>query len=299
MIKRIKSNCNDRRKAFTLMEVIIAITILSTLSMLVATSLSRALKAKRKIQAEVEDVSALRDTLKVMRADIYQAYNHYDFEKEIFDISQKTTTTTPGQTNNNSFNGQPAQPSAPVTQRENKREDPSTQFVGDDQKINFVTLNNGRTLANELQADFIEVGYALKECKNLTTEKNSQCLFRRVEKIVDRDVTKGGSESVLLENIKEFKLRYIGDGKKDWVKEWKSTGGLDDSTKSIFPDAVEITLAIEREMDSKKKEYSLQYVVPIHNPNNSKSKNNNASGNTFSPNSPNTFPGGNPPPPGI
>ena len=284
----------SQKKGFTLIEVIIAITILSTLSMLVATSLSRALKAKRKIQAEVEDVSALRDALKVMRADIYQAYNHYDFEKEISDIAQKPTQAgaQPGQPAGG-FVPPPTQ-TTQTTQRENKRQDPSTQFVGDDQKINFVTLNNGRTLANELQADFIEVGYSLKDCKNLTTEKNSQCLFRRVEKIVDADVTKGGTESVLLENIKEFKLRYIGDGKKDWVKEWKTSGGIDDSTKSIFPDAVEITLAIERELDGKKKEYSLQYVVPVHNPNNSKSKNNNASGSSL--NGQSNQPGTVPPP---
>lgn len=259
------------KKAFTLIEVILAITILSTLSMLIATSLSRALKAKRKIQTEVEDVSSLRDAMKVMRADIYQAYNHYDFEKEIYDIAKKPVQAQPGQAQQFPPPDQTTQ-----TQRENKREDPSTNFIGDDSKINFVTLNNGRIMANEIQADFIEVGYSLKDCKNLTTEKSSQCLFRRVEKIVDSDVTKGGNESVLLENVKEFKLRYIGDGKKDWVKEWKSMGGTDDSTKSIFPDAVEISLAIERELDGKKREYSLQYVVPVHNPNNSKSKNNYA-----------------------
>jgi len=271
VVKMIKSkNRTHTKNGFSLIEVILAVTILSTLSMLVATSLGRALKAKKKIQAEVEDVSGLRDTMKVIRADIYQAYNHFDFEKEIYDIAKKPTPSTTGQ--NPAAPPQFAPPDT-QTQRENKRQDPATHFVGDESKVNFVTLNNGRIMANEIQADFIEVGYALKDCKNLTTEKSSQCLFRRVEKIVDSDVTKGGTESVLLENVKEFKLRYIGDGKKDWVKEWKTTGGSDDSTKAIFPDAVEISLAIERELEGKKREYSLQYVVPVHNPNNSKSKN--------------------------
>lgn len=247
----------NNQKAFTLIEVILAISILATMTVLVATSLGNALKARTKIQAEVQDVSGLRDAIKIMRADLYQAYNHYDFEKEILDTAKKPPV------------GQPLKPeSATPQQRENRREDPKTDFVGDSEQVNFVTLNNGRFLANDIQADFIEVGYALKGCKNLTKDTSSQCLFRRVQKILDADVTKGGTESVLLENVKEFKLRYTGESKKDWQKEWKTTGGIDDSSKGIFPDAVEITLAIERELNGKKREYSLQYVVPLHFPNN-------------------------------
>ncbi|MES2801117.1 MAG: type II secretion system protein GspJ [Bdellovibrionota bacterium] len=250
------------KKAFTLIEVILAISILATLTVLVATTLGNALRARTKIQAEVQDVSGLRDAIKIMRADLYQAYNHYDFEKEIFDAAKKTTQK-PGQP------APPIDPNAPAA-RENKREDPKTDFVGDTEQVNFVTLNNGRFLANDIQADFVEVGYALKACKNLTKDTSSQCLFRRVQKVLDNDVTKGGTESVLLENVKEFKLRYTGESKKDWQKDWKTVGGQDDSVKGIFPDAVEITLAIERELSGKKREYSLQYVVPLHFPNNPK-----------------------------
>ncbi|AZZ37130.1 general secretion pathway protein GspJ [Bdellovibrio sp. qaytius] len=256
------------KKAFTLIEVVLAISILATMSVLVAMSLGNALKARTKIQAELQDVSGLRDAIKIMRADLYQAYNHYDFEKEILDAAKKPTP------------GQPVKPTLPPPwtnpgdppARENKREDPKTDFVGDTEQVNFVTLNNGRFLANDIQADFVEVGYALKACKNLTKDTSSQCLFRRIQKIVDADVTKGGTESVLLENVKEFKLRYTGESKKDWQKDWKTVGGQDDSVKGIFPDAVEITLAIERELNGKKREYSLQYVVPLHFPNNGTKK---------------------------
>lgn len=257
-------NVSNSKKAFTLIEVILAISILAILTVLVATTLGNALKARTKIQAEVQDVSGLRDAIKIMRADLYQAYHHYDFEKEIFDTANKSTPPQ-GQQGVPPIDGVP-KPAA----RQNKREDPKTDFVGDTDNVNFVTLNNGRFLANDIQADFTEVGYALKPCKNLTKDSSSSCLFRRVQKVLDDDVTKGGTESVLLENIKEFKLRYTGDSKKDWQKDWKTVGGQDDSVKGIFPDAVEITLAIERELQGKKREYSLQYVVPLHFPNNPK-----------------------------
>ena len=251
---------------FTLIEVVLAVSILSTLSILIATTTTRALKAKKKIQAEVSDVSSLRDTMKVIRADIHQAYNHVDFEKEISDLATKPATAAPPT----------GAPLAGPT-RENKREDPKTEFWGTETKINFVTMNNGRMTANDVQADFVEVGYELRSCRNLSKpELNSQCLFRRIQKILDKDIEKGGLETVILENVTEFSLKYLVEGKDDWIKDWKSSGGLTNSQsglpggRSIFPDAVEVTLAIERDFESKKKKYSLQYVIPVHFPNNIK-----------------------------
>ena len=69
------------KKAFTLLEVILSITILSTLSLLSTQVISRALKARTKIQAEVDDVSALRDSMRMIRTDINMAFHHRDFER--------------------------------------------------------------------------------------------------------------------------------------------------------------------------------------------------------------------------
>ena len=254
---------------FTLIEVILAITILSTLTVLTTQALSRALKAKTKIQTEVDDVSSLRDTMRMIRADVNLAYHHRDFEKEIYDLVIKPTPPT----------GQP-NPAFPVNQpqaaqvREAKRFDPVTHFVGTEDKMDFVTMNNSRTTANSRQADFTEVGYSLKACRNLTDpSKTSKCLYRRTQLIIDEDVTAGGTEVVLLENISEFKIRYIGEGKQDWVGTWKTTNGGDSATVGRYPELVEVSMAIERENDRKKRTYSMQFVIPIHFPNNPPSKN--------------------------
>ena len=68
----------------------------------------------------------------------------------------------------------------------------------------------------------------------------------------------------------EFSLKYLVENKLDLQKEWKS----EKKRYNIFPDAVEVTLAIEKEQDKKQKKYSIQYVVPIHFPNNIKSNKN-------------------------
>ena len=250
-------------KGFTMIEVILAITILSTLTVLTTQALSRALKAKVKIQNEVDDVSALRDTMRMIRTDLNLAFHHRDFEKELLDLVNKPASPLPG------MPAPPPRATAPAVPRENKRYDPVTHFIGTETKVNFITMNNGRTTANAQQADFIEVGYAVKGCRNLTdSTKSSQCLFRRTQLLVDDDVTEGGTESVLLENISEFKVRYIGEGKQDWVSAWNTKNSSDAATRLRFPQIVEVSLAIERDVDKKKRTYSIQYAVPIHFPNN-------------------------------
>ena len=74
---------NKNSKAFTLLEVILALTILSTMALISTQALTRALRARTKIQAEVDDISALRDSLRMIRSDINLAFHHRDFEKEL------------------------------------------------------------------------------------------------------------------------------------------------------------------------------------------------------------------------
>lgn len=273
-------------KGFTLIEVVLAISILATLTVLIATVSSRALKSKRKIQIEVEDVSALRDTMRLIKNDINQAYNHYDYEEELLKEVNKVNSSQQQQQQQNQgstpIGGIPQSPSQTVgqnpqgqPQRENIRQSPATQFEGSENQIHFVTKNNGRISANDLQADFIEVGYLLKDCRSLTgndsvTSVIGKCLYRRQQKILDSDITTGGIETVVLENVTDFSLKYMGEDKTEWNAEWK--------IKGQFPEAVEVNLEITKNIDDKEKKYSLQYIIPLHFPNNQKPSTNQAQG---------------------
>ena len=257
---------SKKQKGFTLLEVILAITILSTMTLLSTQAITRALKARTKIQAEVDDVSALRDSLRLIRTDVNLAFHHRDIEKEIMDLASKTKA--PANPNPGVAPNPQTQPSN-AQQRENKREDPATYFYGTDSEMNFVTLNSGRMSSAVVQADFVEVGYSVKNCTNLTTNKVSKCLYRRIQNVIDSDVRAGGNEIVMLENVNEFKLRYIADTKQDWVGTWNSAPNTNDAgTRGRYPELVEISLGITREFEGKEKTYSMQLVVPIHFPNN-------------------------------
>lgn len=242
---------------FTLLELIIAISIFAVMSAFVATSIQNGIKAKRKIQTTIDEVSRMRDSLKLMERDLNMAYHHVDWEKEFLDKVKKSSGAPPP-----AFGTGPIEPLAEV-----KRADPTTQFVATADKLNFVTMNNARFQTDNKMADFVEIGYELKNCSSTDGKSNSSCLWRRQTGAVDMDVTKGGDSLVLLENITELKFRFLGEGKQDWVSDWNSTEQASDaSMKGRYPLAVEISITTEK-ADSNRKN-SMQIVANIRFPNN-------------------------------
>ena len=269
MLFRWKQNQNG----FSLLEIVIAVAILGSMSLLVARTIQQGLKNKTKIQEQLDDLSKIRNTLKVIETDITKAFHYRDVEKDLLDAIKKKSQTQ-AQTQQPQTPGQPPPQPQPQPQpepaREVPRQDPTTQFMGSEEELHFVTSNVQRTTTNSRIADFMEVGYFLRDCQN--TEGSSRfrkCLYRRTSPYVDRDVTKGGEEIALVDNIAEFKLKYIGKGKQDWVKEWKSGAGGDSATTGNYPQAVEVSLVYEKELGgNRKKKYSMQIVVPIRFTNN-------------------------------
>lgn len=270
-----------KSSGFTMIELMITITILGTLTLLTAQSIQQAVKAKVKLQDQIDDVSRMRDALRLLERDINLAYHYRDLEKEIDQLVKKKPANQQQQQGGGtipaggSFPGDPgpltneAQTQQQQERREVPRKDPETHWVGTEDSLNFVTMNNARTVRNSRQADFIEVGYSLRDCKSLTEGGgSSKCLWRRSSPHVDLDVTKGGDEVALLEHVTEFKLRYMGKGKQDWATSWRTDAQGDAASKGKFPQAVEISVTVDKKIAGKSKKYSMQLIVPIHFPNN-------------------------------
>lgn len=265
-----------KQAGFTLIELMITIGILGTLTVLTAQAIQQAIKSKVKLQGQIDDVSRMRDSMRLIEGDITMAFHYRDIEKEIYDLMKKpkgpptaADVSDQQQTPPTTSASDPRYDPFSKT-RELPRKDPVTHFIGTNEAMNFVTSNNTRTVKNSQQADFAEVGYSLKDCKSLKAENSttSKCLWRRSSGIVDDDVSKGGDEIVLLEKISEFKLRYIGKGKQDWVTDWRSDQGGDAATKNNYPEAIEVSITVEKKANGKSKKYSMQNIIPVHFPNN-------------------------------
>jgi type II secretion system protein J len=277
------------RLGFTLIEVLIAITIVSFISLFTAQMISQGIKARRKIQEQLDRSSALQSVLNLMSKDIAQAFNYRDVNTEIFNEAQnlrreKAMKAKGGQPAKDGQTGQvdPNQATGQLTPEEEKKYQLKevklfSRFIGESDKLNFTTLNNMRLKENQEVSDQAEVGYDLSNCSK-PKRKNSKesassslCLFRRLSPFIDDKIKEGGNRSVLLENVKSLKFRYLGEGHLEiWNDSWSSVDG-EEIMKNKFPLAIEITLTILDTHFTPPKDLALTVVAPLLFPSNKES----------------------------
>ena len=115
---------------------------------------------------------------------------------------------------------------------------------GDQDELHFATLGHLRVMKDSKESEQAEVGYLLKEATG--DEGQVWNLVKRTQSPPDRDPEQGGQVYIMLENIQEFKLQYYDEGRKEWRREWDSNSL--DSNKRL-PKAVEITIVIPDPID--------------------------------------------------
>jgi prepilin-type N-terminal cleavage/methylation domain-containing protein len=272
---------SPKSKGFTLLELVIAITILAFISMFTVQAIQTAFRTKAKVQGDIDKTATLRDALRIIERDINMAYNYHDSYIELYNMTQKLrqkNAQTPNANNQlgnqNTAFGQPPASNAATDPTKYKLlpEKIYTQFIGEAESLDLTTISNVRMMEDSPISSQAEVGYRLKPCRKRSTQQNSSnCLWRRVANYLHDDITRDGQETVLLENVTKFKLRYLGPGRADgeWVDSWITTERGDDLTKNHFPWAVEVTLEVKDSSDKvKDKALRMTMVAALRNPNN-------------------------------
>lgn len=270
--------------------------ILAFLSMFTVEAIQRALKMKTKVQHDIDKNSMVRDALRIFDRDVNMAFNYRDINIQLYNMAQKQRqkaaqtpqpNTPPANTNapNTSNTSTPAQAYDP-NRYKLIVEKVQTQFLGEPNELSFTTLSNIRMTEDSPISSQAEIGYRIKSCRRRTTqEQSSKCLWRRVSNYIHDDITKEGTETVLLENVTDFKLRYLGPGRDgEWVDTWLSDERGDDQTKNKFPYAVEMTIEV-KDPDPKAKDKTLRMttVAAIRNPNNPKPQTDPTTGQQIDP----------------
>jgi prepilin-type N-terminal cleavage/methylation domain-containing protein len=298
-----------RQRGFTLLEVIVAISILAIISLFTVQAIQSALKARVKVQKDIDKTSMLRDALRIMERDINMAFNYRDIGIELYNLSMKSKYDAELKKKQQPPPTKPGDPppttpppaTQPPTPPKYKTDKIVTHFIGEPNSLDLTTVSNIRLTEDSPISSQSEVGYKIKSCRRRSTqEQSSKCLWRRVSNFIHEDITKVGEETVLLENVTEFKLRYLGPKKEEeWIDTWITNERGDDITKGHFPYAVEITIEMkDPNPDAKDKTLRMTMVASIRNPNNPKKKEGavDANGNPIV--DPNNPPPGTPPPGG-
>jgi prepilin-type N-terminal cleavage/methylation domain-containing protein len=258
-----------KKNGFTLLEVIIAMTIMAFLTVMVSQSMRKSADFKTKIQKNIDQRSAINSAMRIIERDINLAFHYQDVNTEVLkEIEKKKKIAPPRKPGTPPPPPPPpgSPPAPPIYENFKIREIPNyTAFVGTKNAVNFTNLNNIAVQPGERVSDQQEVGYSVKSCKSLANpEEPTKCLWRRTSSYADDKVDEGGTESVMIEGVTKFELRYFGKEKEDWVDAWDSTAKSDDTLKDKFPSAVEVTLTVEQN----KKEVSAIRVIALRFPNN-------------------------------
>ncbi len=282
-----------RSSGFTLLEVVIAVTLMAFLSYFTAQAIQRALKAKTKIQSDIDRNVALREALNFMVRDIQLAFNYRDVSIELFNAAQKQNVQAPRQTQTPNQGGAPQPPVETPRQRqqqaaaaaanapEQKEDKLVTQFIGDEKKIDFASLSRIRSQQDEAVSNQSEVGYYLDDCTSRKDRKRRlKCLWRRSSPYIDEEPTEGGSAAVLLENVASLSFRYLGpEHEEEWVRAWRSDGQLEEVMKGQFPYAVEITLEVFDDRFKPPHTLAMTRTAEIRFPNDKKKEQSNGTEN--------------------
>ncbi len=280
------------QKAFTLLELLIAISLMSILSITTTQMLRKSTVQTKRITAGIDNINQLRASMNIIKKDIGKAINFRDLNLFLYTEAQKervkrydanvkkkieeynkkenprpfVTVATLTEELKKSMNIQPRpSPIAPI------KETIYTHFIADNEKAYFTSSSGVRFRSADKISDLVEIGYFIRTCKSRKyKDQESKCLWRSVSYNLDEDVTKGGKESVLIENIEKAEFKYlsfqdedISKETADWVESWDSRNKSDQRTGNNFPAAVSLFLEIKIPDKKNKKKFKKEYLTGV------------------------------------
>jgi prepilin-type N-terminal cleavage/methylation domain-containing protein len=293
----------NKSKGFTLLELLLALAILGFISVYTAQSIRTTVRFSKKMQNDIDINAEIHSAINLLKADIARAFNYRDLYIAVYNEAQREhikrwqeeknkpqNPTNPNPNNPvdpNNPNPTPQDPANPAqVQAQNQGPPPEykprleqilTQFIGEKGSLNFTSLNGNAIRKNTYASEVVEIGYEVKKCKRRSKEqKDTECLWRRLSYHLDGEVLEGGQESVLIEDVTNFELKYLRKQTEDEV-EWLEAWPIDNvNTQNQLPIAIEINLEVSKPIDKEERNFKKKRVlayVPIDFQNNQNIRN--------------------------
>lgn len=210
-----------RPGGFTLIEVLVAVTLLAIISLLVFQAMGTSSSSKERFEKKDDLFRAAALSLDRMTRDLAMAVLFSDVEFLGVSPSGEQSTKNLFTAKNN----------------------------GDQDKVTFDTVSHIRYLKDVKESDLAEVTYFLEPLESGEGEAPTTGLFVLKKREISppgNTPEEGGTVTNLLEGVRELNFRYYDTGKREFVDEWDSTK-IDNLNK--LPRAVEITLVVQDPVD--------------------------------------------------
>ncbi len=299
--KPLKKSKKQHSSGFTLLELLISVGLLAIMGLITAQTLKNTNRRSAKITSGLDGVNALRSAFKLIERDIAAGFNHRDINIFLYNQAQTERVARYDDRQKeyvekkNKEGANPQLNLASLTEEQRKEMEKSigpkpqnkpiktervvTHFKGEKDSLFFTSSSGTRLRESERISELIEVGYIIKDCRSRKNKKlRTKCLWRSVSHNLDGVLEEGESQTVLLENIKEFEISYLTFNSEDpeWVETWDSENVADIIMGNKFPSAVSLDLSISTQVDKSgksNKSERLFGVFPIRFPNNDPFKN--------------------------
>ncbi|MEW6056748.1 MAG: type II secretion system protein GspJ [Bdellovibrionota bacterium] len=234
------------QSAFTLIELLIAMTILSFIALSVYQNTSQSFVLRENIEQEGDFYNAIRVTLDVLGRDISHIYSPKSeaLPGNLGRSTQPQNANPVIQAINNNL--EPLAPATPYWgDALNQDGFRPSRFQGEAAKMSFVINSHMRLFKDSPESDFAKIAYALEDDPLAPRNSPGKALVKRVDTTVFIEENSVNSETeikyTLLTNIKSIEFKYL-DGEKDtWFARWDTTG-IDH--KNIFPSVIEVNLEV-------------------------------------------------------
>jgi general secretion pathway protein J len=213
------------RRGFTLMEVMVAVSITALMGTIVTMAFQTGFRAKEVVEGEAERYRMVRVALNRMTREIGSAFvsDRYD------------------------------------PKRYRDANDRPTNFVGERDRLLFTTFAHQRLYTDSKESDQAVVEYFVEN----STEKGArgrQDLKRRVNPNVGERMDRGGTTDVLFEGVKKLELQYWDAERKEWESEWDTRRN---DQKSLLPTRVRITV-VALDENGKEARYTTQARIMLN-----------------------------------
>lgn len=213
---------------FTLIEVLVAVVVLSIVGTLIAGGFTQTARNKRRIEEEADRYHSVRLVLERMVQELSMAF-----------VSMHLNPDQGLQTVKTSFVG-------------------VDRVRGD--RVDFTSFSHQRLYRDAHESDQNELSYFVTRHPE---DRSRRVLARREQNRIDDEPRQGGDVEVLLEDVEDFQLEYLDPISGEWLDTWDTTQGVTGQPNRL-PAQVRILLEVpDPHRPRRTKTFGTRVSIPI------------------------------------
>jgi general secretion pathway protein J len=195
------------RRGFTLLEVILAVTILALVGTMIYGGFSQTALNKARVEKDVDHSRVVHMALERMSRELTMAF-----------VSTHVNPSPDLRVSNTAFIG---------------------TDNGSDDRIDFTSFSHRRLYRNARESDQNEISYFVAPHPD---DPDVDVLARREQNRIDDDPRRGGKFQILVEGVEEFNVEYYDPLLSEWVQTWDTVNAL--AQPNRLPTQVRIRLSV-------------------------------------------------------